>query len=458
MGECSTTQGQAEAFIRHMAKQMEAVAEQLSQRVSGEGRTLSELETEVRGVLLRLGQGLVEGLCQLQQERYPAPSIKCECGEEALYQRQRPIQVKSLVGPVRLRRAYYLCAACHHGRAPLDQRLGLCAGGLSQGLEEVLAYVGVQVPFEEAADLVKKLTLVEVAPNSVRAATEDLGSLALAEEAAGVRAAWAADPTLPPIPARPPERLYISMDGMLVHVRDEGWKEVKLGACYTTSQRPDRARPEQLVIRAQDLSFVADLLPAADFGPLLWVEAQRRGAAAAKELIVIGDGASWIWDLATEHFAGATQILDWYHASQYVWDAAQALYGQSDLAQRWAKRALDALWEGKVKALLPYLQKHRAKGEAVQKALTYFTNNQDRMRYDRYRARGLQIGSGSIESGCKHVIAHRLKQAGMRWERQGARSLAILRARLKSDRWDQTLKLRLAPHRTYRPQTAQLTA
>ena len=86
---------------------------------------------------------------------------------------------------------------------------------------------------------------------------------------------------------------------------------------------------------------------------------------------------------------------------------------------------------------------------ALQDILTYFRNNQQRMRYDIYRANGFQIGSGTIESGCKHVIAARLKQAGMIWAPDGARFVAKLRTRLKSRRWDETIALRPAPHRTY---------
>lgn len=194
------------------------------------------------------------------------------------------------------------------------------------------------------------------------------------------------------------------------------------------------------------------------FGRQLWLEAQRRGIEQAKRTIVIGDGAHWIWNLAAEHFPGATQILDWYHASTYVWKAAHALYGEgTDFAKHWARQHLDLLWNGQVATVIAHLEAETSRTAAIQDTLTYFRNNQHRMQYDRYRKDGLQIASGTIESGCKHVIAARLKQAGMIWSPDGARFVAKLRTRLKSRRWDETLALRPAPRRTYVRKAAWLT-
>ena len=203
-------------------------------------------------------------------------------------------------------------------------------------------------------------------------------------------------------------------------------------------------------MRTQQASFYTDLGDTKRFGDHLWVEAQRRDMAQAPRLIVIGDGAHWIWNLADEHFPGAIQILDWYHASAYVWQAAHALYGEgTDFAKQWAKQQLDLLWDGQVVDVIAHLEAASSHKSALQEVLTYFRNHQHRMRYAFYRTCGLQIGSGTIESGCKHVISARLKQAGMIWSSQGARSIAKLRARLKSRRWDQTIALRSFSPRSY---------
>ncbi len=166
--------------------------------------------------------------------------------------------------------------------------------------------------FEEAVALLGKLTLVRVCPNLARAATERLGRAVRVAEQQAAAAAW--DAGTVPRAVTGPARLYLSMDGVLVHTQG-GWREYKLGAVYTTAAHPARDRPGELDIRAQALSFVGDLTNAATFGQLLWCEAARRGVLTAAEVVVVADGAHWIWDLVAEHFPEATQSVDWYHAS-----------------------------------------------------------------------------------------------------------------------------------------------
>jgi len=405
------------------------------------------VEQQTLALVKEFGQLLLTGVCAVVAAGTPAREQSCPCGAAARYVRQRPAQVLTVLGTVSITRAYYHCLHCGHGHAPLDRQLGYCAGSTSAGLEEVLALLGATADsFEEAATLLDKLTLVRVCPNLARVATERLGASVQATAQQTVAAAWGG--TLPVAVTTPP-RLYLSMDGVLVQT-DQGWREYKLGIAYTTATRPSRDHPGQVEIHAQELSFVGDVTDAATFGQLLWCEAARRGVLAAQEVVVVADGAHWIWNLVAEHFPEATQIVDWYHASQYVWNVAQAIYGeQAARARRWAKRQLAALWEGRVDQVLKAFAVHQARGQAVEEAITYYTNHQHRMRYAEYRARGLQIGSGSVESGCKQVITARLKQAGMRWSLAGARAVAAVRTALKSQRWPEVLALRPPRHRTY---------
>ncbi len=300
--------------------------------------------------------------------------------------------------------------------------------------------------------LLDQLMLVRVCPNLARTATERLGARVQAAEQQTVAAAWGPG-TLPVAVATPP-RLYLSMDGVMVQTA-QGWREYKLGIAYTTVTRPARDHPGRDEVHAQELSFVGDVTDAAAFGQLLWCEAARRGLLTAAEVVVVADGAHWIWNVVAEHFPEATQIVDWYHASQYVWQVAHVVYGEgTPLARCWAKRRLADLWAGRVGKVRTAFTAQRTRGQVVEEALTYFTNHQHRMAYAEYRARGLQIGSGSVESGCKQVIAACLKQAGMRWSLPGARAVAAIRTRLKSGRWAETLALRPPRQRAYQRQAA----
>lgn len=459
MSNRTTLSTRQDHLLTEMTQRMTALVHQLSTWVQAEEHVLAEMEHQVMRSIKELGNALLTGLCTLLTPHYPERELPCSCGGVACYQRDRPAEVLTILGPLHLMRPYYACASCHHGFAPLDQQLELCAGSVSAALEEVLALLGAREDsFEAAVPVVEKLTLVQVCPNSVRHATERLGQVIAEDECATTSTALAA-----PIPAPLPgqslptpdgTRVYVSMDGVMVHTRD-GWKEVKLGAVYTTSTYLPRARPETLQVRTRQPSFVTDIASPEAFGPLLWNEAQRRGVKPTTEVVAIGDGAHWIWKLVEEQFPDAVQIVDWYHASQYVWQVAGALYGQdTDLAKHWAKRQLDRLWNGEAAAVLEAFRPHAHLGEAVTTAVSYFTNNVQRMRYHEYRARGMQIGSGTIESGCKHVIGARLKGAGMVWDICGARAVAKVRARLKSGRWDETIQQRPPLRRTYQRQTA----
>jgi hypothetical protein len=448
---CTPSSKAIEELGERMAAGLKRITQSLGAEVGKEGRTLEWFEQQVMQALKETGQTLLAGLCELSVARYVASEIRCECGGGAVYQRQRAGQCKTLFGEMVVKRPYYLCKQCHHGHSPLDQQLGFCAGGVSGGLSELMALLGTEFVFEEAASLLEKLTLVHVSPNSCRKAAEMLGQLVADDEAASLAAAWDdGAPQLPAVSQAIEEDFYVSMDGVTVHIDGQGWKNLWLGAIYTTQAATSDKRPEVLAVRTQQASFYADLGSTETFGSHLWVEAQRRGMAQAKRLIVVGDGAHWIWNLADEHFPGAIQIVDWYHAASYVWKAAHALYGTgTDLAHQWAKHQLDLLWEGQVTTVIAQLEATASHKADVQETLTYFRNHQQRMRYDLYRANGLQVGSGTVESGCKHVIAARLKQAGMIWSWDGARFIAKLRTRLKSRRWPQAVALHTTAPRSY---------
>lgn len=170
---------------------------------------------------------------------------------------------------------------------------------------------------------------------------------------------------------------------------------------------------------------------------------------------MLGDGAHWIWHIAETHFPRATQIVDWYHVSEYVWNAASAIWGEaSGERATWARAQLDLLWEGKVGEVLHELERWRERGEAVAAALSYYREHQSRMDYANYRARGMQIGSGSAESACKQLVSARLKGAGMIWDAAGAEAVAAVRAWLLSERWEEAIALRGVRRRSYRRKQA----
>lgn len=169
------------------------------------------------------------------------------------------------------------------------------------------------------------------------------------------------------------------------------------------------------------------------------MEAHRRGLEGAARVAVLGDGAAWIWTLAAEHFPTAVHIVDWYHASARIWNLGRALYGtDTPETTAWVEGQLERLAQGQAAILATEWPRLSCRGEAAavrDEQVTYFTNQASRMAYAQYRAEGWDIGSGMVESACKHLIAAREKGAGMRWSETGAHTVAAVRVLLANDQW-----------------------
>jgi hypothetical protein len=221
----------------------------------------------------------------------------------------------------------------------------------------------------------------------------------------------------------------ISADGVMVH-SDGVWTEMKCASFISEEHRR---------------STIATMSRAEKFGELLYLEAVRRGVHYAERVVFVADGAAWIWNLAAHHFPGCVEIVDWYHATQHLWEVANSWYGQgSKKAKNWIKRNKARLMEDGVSRVISSIRQWKPIDEDAQKVkrenLHYFTTNAARMLYAGFRNSGYNIGSGSVESACKQYGHGRLKQAGMRWKLDGIEAVAHLRSALLNDRTENILE------------------
>lgn len=377
--------------------------------------------------------------------RFSAPdqrAIPCPCGQQALYRESRSKTVLTAVGTVEVSRPYYLCGHCHEGQFPVDQELDIVDTEFSPGVRRMQALVGQQAPFEHGREQLKLLAGLDVTTKSVERVAESIGADIARQEQQEIKRAVQLD--LPIIVGEPVPILYVQMDGTGVPVvkkETAGRKgkldglpahtrEAKLGCVFTQTTWDE----EGYAIRDPDsTTYTGAIENAEQFGKRLYVEAWKRGWSRAEKKVVMGDGAEWIWNLAKEHFPGAIQIVDLFHARQHVWDLARLLY-PSDTKRRNAwiglhqKRWLD---NGKIAKLVASLHTiQTADADLAKKIRTeadYFATNAARMKYPKFRKQHLFVGSGVIEAGCKTVIGHRLKQSGMFWTVNGANSILALR-------------------------------
>jgi hypothetical protein len=377
--------------------------------------------------------------------RFSAPdqrAIPCPCGQHALYRESRSKTVLTVVGPVEVSRPYYLCPHCHQGQFPADQELDLVDTEFSPGVRRMQALVGQQAPFEHGREQLKRLAGLDVTTKSVERVAESIGADIARQEQQEIDRAVQLD--LPIIVGEPVPILYVQMDGTGVPVvkkETAGRKgkldglpahtrEAKLGGVFTQTTWDD----EGYAIRDPDsTTYTGAIENAEQFGKRLYVEAWKRGWSRAEKKVVMGDGAEWIWNLAKEHFPGAVQIVDLFHARQHLWDLARLLY-PNDTKRRNAwiglhqKRWLDKGKIAKLVASLHTIQTADADlAKKIRNEADYFATNAARMKYPKFRKQHLFVGSGVIEAGCKTVIGHRLKQSGMFWTVEGANSILALR-------------------------------
>jgi hypothetical protein len=379
--------------------------------------------------------------------RFPPPppdrrTLPCICGQQAHYKDLRSKPVLTAVGKVAVLRPYYLCPHCHRGQFPADVELDIENTELSPGVRRMQAVVGQEAPFDHGRQQMKLLAGLEVTTKSVERTAEAIGGNIAAREQAEIQRAVQLD--LPIVVGEPIPLLYVQMDGTGVPAvkketvdrpgKTEGQpshtREVKLGCVFTQTAWDEEGYP----IRDPDsTTYTGAIETAEEFGKRIYVEAWSRGWSRAQTKVVMGDGAEWIWNLAEQHFPGAVQIVDLYHARQHLWDLARRLHPNDEASQKaWMKvhqrRLLD---KGKIEKLVAALRAIVSTNpEVIEKIRTetgYFERNAGRMRYPHFRRQHLFVGSGVIEAGCKTVIGSRLKQSGMFWTVRGANAIIALR-------------------------------
>jgi hypothetical protein len=329
----------------------------------------------------------------------------------------------------------------------------------SEGAAKVAARQGLQTKsFELAAEGYSEAVGGAISDESVRQITEGWGAQCEQKreaEAAVVNAPGQRGerPGESRLPASDPltQQANISSDGAKLLIRGEGWKEVKMtavsavsvqaaGARAVASERSKRRASDPLV-RLTRHSYQAGLWEVDDFARQQYAEGVRRGLEQSAPLSSVNDGAPWIERTTRENFPEAIQVIDWSHVEERVGVVAQAALGEdSAAAHAWIDARLDKLWEGKPRAVLSALTHLKAKAPRSAKALVqenivYFQNQQGRMHYDQYRAAGLPIGSGTVESAATTLVHLRLKRPGRGWCRDNAQSMLAALSELNSGRF-----------------------
>ncbi|MEL6178881.1 MAG: ISKra4 family transposase [Myxococcota bacterium] len=367
--------------------------------------------------------------CSATETDRPRRCPRCG-GQTPVKARARQTQLRALGGLVTFERHYYYCTACRHGFYPLDEELGLPQGGkLTPEMERRLLDLGVNSPAEEAAarfevhytgsvsaHLIEKVLIRQAQP-LVDATPDDVQR------------------ALTPVTRCNQERtIYVEVDGSGVDIRGtERGREVKLGVIFDDSHHSRGTVSRRgLITQAR---YVAEMDGLEAFEAQMKAALRCEGTSAAGRVVWLGDGASWIWGMASRLTDNAVEVLDWYHAIEAAFDCAGTVMERHhEMKSLFVDRLSHLLWNDGPDAVLAELEQclfqdlSERDRKAIRSLHRYYSTHKTRMDYPSYLRDELMIGSGAIEAGHRHVLQTRMKRAGMHWSFQGAQRMAKLRA------------------------------
>jgi hypothetical protein len=466
------------ALWHHAEMEVQKVMERVQGLADGD---LKGLEEQVMATVFALGRAWMESLLSSRQHsERPAARRLGACGHEQRLVGERPKQVLTLLGKVTMRRAYYQClieeaeeTSCTHGEAPADALWGIHERRTTAGVQQAMGSLCASLTLQEAAETFSRLLPLEMSARQALTLMQPVGETLARQEDTQVKEIWQqAGQARSDLRAEAEpegmqqalERLYVELDGVTARLRrgsvlmedkevkrrGDVYREVKVGAVFQPTRGPERSglAPGVFVDQAGEKQYVARRTTAEHFGKVLYAQALRCGLSHAQQVVILGDGALWIWRLASEHFPHAVQIVDVWHAREHVWKVARAVFGAgTPQAATWAEHACSLLVQGKIEDLVtemvtlpPVPPEPGASRSVPEIERDYFISNAPRMRYPAFRAQGMHVGSGIAEAACKTVVSTRAKRSGMRWTPAGLDAVLALRVAVLNRTYDQFCK------------------
>jgi hypothetical protein len=324
------------------------------------------------------------------------------------------------------------------GFFPLDQQLQLIEKHRSEGISKLTTWLCGQLSYEDAAEVLERVGGIHLSDTTAWRTTQQWGEQMKISEAQQAEEAQQ-KPVESAVAFNETDLLGAALDGVIMYVREEGWKELKLGCVFQVephSVQDERLGEAVVVGHAVQQSYVAHLGSHQGVGKKLFAEARRRNWLHTRHTQFLGDGASWIWNLAEEYFGGSEQTVDWYHAKEHLFAACHTLHAPgSPAAARWMNQHTELLFQGHADQIAHRLREAEQAHPGAANQAGYFDTNHRRMNYMALREQGWMIGSGMIESGGKQFKA-RFAGPGMRWSRSGAERLLPIRAAILGKQFD----------------------
>ena len=351
------------------------------------------------------------------------------------------ISVNSLLGHISINRQLLHCRHCHEGYSPFDKMLEINEDHkVTKGLTDAVCDFAQRMSsFKEASYMLEKYLGIKISDSLIQTISEEIGKKLFEKDKKEAKDLFENQyKVIEHVPGNIKKgRLYIEADGSMLHIRGEGWKEIKLGMIFKDDKILNKDKERHIIIEKDYVGFFGS---AEEFKKMLFAAAVKNGYMDVKEVVILGDGAAWIWNMANELFPDAVFILDYYHFEEHVYECANIVHPEDEVnKKRFAKEIIDGFMNNKIDYTIENLKPEKCSDKVVSDKVrglkTYLENNSDKMNYKEFKDKGYFIGSGAIEGGQKHVLQQRLKLAGMRWSKSGAQYIASLRCADKSSKW-----------------------
>lgn len=388
---------------------------------------IDEIEEKALEVAHSSGLESFMKILKLRDRGYKGTKIRCcKCGKPAHYQEDEYRSLSLVFAEVEILRSRYKCSTCGTSFYPLDRELKLSPGKHQGRMKKRAECLAVTNSYQQASKLSAIFLETTVSDVQLRALTSRCSEAFEASDHHNI-----------PLKVELEDNLYIQIDGNMCPTRekrrdkkDNGYREAKTVVAFTEVAQVSEKRREIL-----NKSAACTICDKSDFDEILGEFFGNRVCTDnAKQVVAIADGAHWIWDLIEIHCPEAECILDYTHAKQYLYKAAEIIYGKScEFSRAWVKKQEDLLFEDKLSQIIATIESHND-NHKLDSIITYFNNNRSRMKYGTYTKKGYFIGSGTVESAAKSIVQLRLKGPGMRWNIKDANKLIPLRAALYDGR------------------------
>lgn len=377
-----------------------------------------------------VGRAVLQAKVDLEASRLPdSPGAHCQ-GAAIRRVHTRKVRPQTLLGEIAVPVRTFRCDACDGHVRPDDVVLGVPARGeYTDDVRSVFAPLDAELPHRVACDVLERATGVRLSPHGAQSMAATIAADLRAEKPERERLEDVAVARALAGPERQLLGVEVSFDGVMAHV-DGDWHEAKVGSVIVRQVNPEAAADQRRgAVLARRVTCVRGAPE--DLGRVVVALIAKSGWSGIPVVEVLGDGAPWIWNLASAVFPNARQTLDWWHLRQHFFAYASVQWSDAKKAEAWVDAKMDALMQDRVGAVLSGLKRTRARGAEAREELAglvrYVETNQTRISYGLPGSTGFAIGSGSVEGACKHLVQTRFKRAGMRWKGRGFDEVLELR-------------------------------